>query len=78
MHQSIESTAPRPPGHSGGVKGIWPRKNVLLINPFPEGTGLVTILPICNAWLDREAMGPSTSLLRDKMEESLSVQEKVS
>ena len=43
---------------------------------------LVTILPICNAWPDREAMGPSSknnaSLLRDKMEGTLTVTEKVS
>lgn len=62
--------------------GVWPRENVLVTKHFPEGTGLVTILPICNAWPDREAMGPSSknnaSQLRAKMEDALIVKGRVS
>ena len=42
MHQSIETPAPRPPGHSGGVTGTWPWKYVFATLHFPRGTGTVT------------------------------------
>ena len=84
MHQSIETTAPRLPRHSKEVTGVRPWKNV----PRRDRASyaFANLLGIwsgaCNAWPDREAMGPSNenhaSLLRDKMEEMSTVEEKVS
>ena len=68
MHQSIESTPPPIPGtqweSNGGMAGQKRYCNKALSRGDGASKRLETILPICNAWPDREAMGPSSNNLR--------------